>query len=268
MDENFFIQYYKWISNIVLYGDFGFAFELNRPVGDLIWERLFLTFVVSTGSLFFIWIVAFPIGVFSALKQYSFADYALTVLAFIGVAIPNFLIALILMYVSIKYFGVSAGGLFSAEMADASWSWAKVWDLLAHLWVPILVLAAAGTGALARMTRANVLDELHKQYVVAARARGLKEGKVIRKYPVRMALNFFVSSQNNILVQLISGAVVVSIVLSLPTVGPLLMRALVSQDMYLAGGFLLMLSVLNMVSTLLSDIALAFLDPRIRFGGR
>jgi peptide/nickel transport system permease protein len=190
----------------------------------------------------------------------------LTLIAFLGLALPNFLIALVLMFLSIKYFGHSVGGLFSPEYVDAPWSWGKFLDLVQHLWIPMIVLGTAGAGALVRLLRANLLDEMGKLYVLTARARGLGETRLFIKYPLRVALNFFVSSQNNLLMNLISGGTIVAIVLSLPTTGPLLMRALVAQDIYLAGSFLFMMSVLNVVCTLLSDIALAMLDPRVRYG--
>ncbi|MDQ3397857.1 MAG: ABC transporter permease [Deinococcota bacterium] len=265
LGQPFYVQYYKWISGILLRGDFGQSFEWNRPVNTLIWDRLALSFMLSFSTLLFIWVVAFPIGIYSAVRKYSAGDYIATFIGFIGLATPNFLLALVFMYVSFAYFGQSVGGLFSPQYVDAPWSWAKFVDLLAHLWIPMIVLGTSGTAGLIRLMRANLLDELSKPYVVTARAKGLSEGRLLVKYPVRVALNFFVSAQSNILVGLISGAAIVSIVLSLPTAGPLLLRALQAQDMYLAGSFILMLSVLNVISTLLSDIALAWLDPRIRY---
>lgn len=265
LGQPFYVQYWKWISGIVLRGDFGQSFEWGRPVNELIWERLALTFLLSFATLFFIWFVAFPIGVYSAIRKYSIGDYAATFFGFIGLATPNFLIALVLMYISFRYFGQSVGGLFSPEYIDAPWSWGKFVDLLGRLWIPMIVLGTAGTAGLIRTMRANLLDELNKPYVVTARAKGLSETRLLIKYPIRVALNFFVSSQNNILVALVSGSAIVSIVLSLPTTGPLLLRALMAQDMYLAGSFILMLSLLNVVSTLIADIALAWLDPRIRY---
>jgi peptide/nickel transport system permease protein len=265
LGQPFHVQYWKWISGIVLRGDFGQSFEWNRPVNTLIWERLALTFVLAFSSLLFIWVVSFPIGIYSAIRKYSIGDYIATFFGFIGLATPSFLIALVLMYVAFAHFGQSVGGLFSPRYVDAPWSWGKFVDMLAHLWIPMIVLGTAGTASLIRLVRANLLDELSKPYVVTARAKGLSEGRLLIKYPLRVALNFFVSAQNNILVTLVSGAAIVSIVLSLPTTGPLLLRSLLSQDMYLAGSFILMLSVLNVISTLLSDIALAWLDPRIRY---
>lgn len=265
LGQPFYVQYYKWISGILLRGDFGQSFEWNRPVNTLIWDRLALSFMLSFSTLLFIWAVAFPIGIYSAVRKYSAGDYIATFIGFIGLATPNFLLALVFMYVSFAYFGQSVGGLFSPQYVDAPWSWGKFVDLMAHLWIPMIVLGTSGTAGLIRLMRANLLDELSKPYVVTARAKGLSEGRLLVKYPVRVALNFFVSAQSNILVGLISGAAIVSIVLSLPTAGPLLLRALQAQDMYLAGSFILMLSVLNVISTLLSDIALAWLDPRIRY---
>ena len=265
LDQPFYVQYWKWISGIVLRGDFGQSFEWNRPVNTLIWDRLGLTFILSLSTLVFVWAVAIPVGIYSAVRKYSLGDYVATFLGFIGLATPNFLIALVLLYVSFKYFGQSVGGLFSPQYIDAPWSWGKFTDLLAHLWIPMVVLGTAGTAGLIRTMRANLLDELGRPYVVTARAKGLAENRLLVKYPVRLALNPFVSGLNDVLVQLVSGAAIVSIVLSLPTTGPLLLRALMSQDMYLAGSFILMLSVLTVVGTLLSDILLAWLDPRIRY---
>lgn len=260
-----YVQYFIWVRNIVTRGDFGMSFAWGRPVAELIWSRLALTIVLSLATTVFIWVVALPIGILSAIKQYSIGDYVVTTLGFLGLAIPNFLLALIFMYISFTVFGQTAGGLFSPEFVSAPWSLAKVLDMLSNLWIPVIVIGTAGTAGLIRQTRANLLDELKKPYVLTARAKGLPEWKTILKYPVRIALNFFVSAQANILVTLVSGSAIVSIVLSLPTTGPLLLRALQSQDMYLAASFILMLSLLNVVSTLISDIALAWLDPRIRY---
>lgn len=259
-----YVQYWKWISGILLRGDFGDSFSWNRPVTDLIWQRLALTLVLSISSLLFVWTVAFPIGILSAVRQYSWADYIATTLGFIGLATPNFLLALIMMWISFKYFNQSVGGLFSPEYQDAPWNWNKVVDMLAHLWIPVIIIGTAGTASLIRIMRANLLDELRKPYVVTARAKGLPEWKLIMKYPVRIALNPFVSTVGWVLPTLISGATITAIVLSLPTTGPLLLRALTSQDMYLAASFILMLSVLTVIGTLISDLLLAWLDPRIR----
>jgi len=265
LGQPIYVQYWKWISNIVLQGDFGRSFTYNLPVASLLWERLGLTLVLSLCSLLLVWIIAFPVGVYSAVKQYSPGDYIATFLGFIGVATPNFLLALVLMYIAFKYFNQSVGGLFSPEYQDAPWNWDKVLDLIGHLWIPIIIIGAEGTAGLIRIMRANLLDELRKPYVVTARAKGLPEWKLLLKYPVRVALNPFISTVGWILPGLVSGSAIVSIVLSLPTTGPILLRALLSQDMYLAGSFLLMLSVLTVIGTLLSDLLLAWLDPRIRY---
>lgn len=265
LDQPIWVQYWKWITGIVFYGDFGHSFEWNRPVSQLIWQRLGLTFVLSFSTLIFTWAISLPTGIFSAVRKYSLGDYVATFLGFVGLAIPNFLLALVLMYVSFKYFNQSVGGLFSPQYIEAPWSWNKVVDLLAHLWVPMIVLGTAGTAGLIRIMRANLLDELHKPYVETARAKGLSERRLLLKYPVRVALNPFVSTVGWVLPDLVSGAAIVSIVLSLPTTGPLLLRALNSQDMYLAGSFIMMLSVLTVVGTFISDLLLAWLDPRIRY---
>jgi peptide/nickel transport system permease protein len=219
---------------------------------------------MSLVTLIFTWIVAFPVGILSAVRQYSIGDYASTIVGYIGLATPNFLLALILMYIAFRYFNQSVGGLFSPDYADAPFSWAKVWDLLKHLWIPVVIIGTAGTAGLIRIMRANLLDELYRPYVTTARAKGMSEWRLILKYPVRMALNPFVSTVGWTLPGLVSGSAVVSIVLALPTTGPLLLRALMSQDMYLAGSFIMLLSVLTIIGTLISDILLAWLDPRIR----
>ncbi|RIK55533.1 MAG: ABC transporter permease [Chloroflexi bacterium] len=265
LGQPIYVQYWKWISGILLRGDFGQSFEWNQPVSALIWGRLWLTFIISLAALLFTWVVAFPVGIYSAVRQYSIGDYIATILGYIGLAIPNFLLALVLMYVAFKYFNQSVGGLFSPQYQDAPWSFAKAVDLLNHLWIPVIIIGTAGTAGLIRIMRANLLDELHKPYVVTARAKGLSERRLLLKYPVRMALNPFVSTLGWTLPTLVSGAAIVSIVLSLPTTGPLLFRALLSQDMYLAGSFIMMLSTLTVIGTLLSDILLAWLDPRIRY---
>jgi peptide/nickel transport system permease protein len=264
LGDPIYVQYWKWISGILTRGDFGQSFQWDRPVIDLIMSRLPLTILISVTTILFTWIVSFPIAVYSAVHQYSIGDYIATTIGFLGLAVPNFLIALVLMYVGLEFFGHSVGGLFSPEFQDAPWSWAKVADLLAHLWVPVVVLGTAGTAALIRVLRANLLDELHKPYVVAARARGGKEGTLLVKYPLRVALNPFVSTVGWLLPLLISGDIIVGRVLSLPTTGPLLLNALISQDMYLAGSIIMIVSVLTVLGTLLSDILLAWLDPRIR----
>jgi peptide/nickel transport system permease protein len=261
-----YIQYLKWISRIVLHGDFGLSFEFGTPARDLIWRRLAFTFLLSLSTLLFTWVVAFPIGVYAAVKHYSLGDYLFTFLGFIGLSIPNFLLALVLMYVAYRYFGQSVGGLFSPEFLEVGWSWAKVLDLLGHLWIPMVILGTSRTAGLIRVMRANLLDELHQPYVVAARARGLSEFRLLLKYPLRVALNPFISTVGWVLPGLVSGSAIVSVVLSLPTTGPLLLRALRIQDMYLASSFILMLSVLTVIGTFISDILLAMIDPRIRYG--
>jgi peptide/nickel transport system permease protein len=264
LGQPLYVQYWKWISGILLRGDFGQSFEWNQPVSSLIWGRLALTFVLSLSTLLLTWFIAFPIGIYSAVRQYSAGDYISTIIGYVGLAIPNFLLALVLMYIAFKYFNQSVGGLFSPEYADAPWTLGKVWDMLKHLWIPVIIIGTAGTAGLIRIMRANLLDELHKPYVVTARAKGLSETKLLLKYPVRMALNPFVSTLGWTLPVLVSGAAIVSIVLSLPTAGPLLLRALMSQDMYLAGSFIMLLSTLTVIGTLISDVLLAWLDPRIR----
>ncbi len=264
LDGNVFQQYFAWMGN-VLQGDFGWSFMYQRPVEDVLWGRVGLTFLISLASMLFVYVVAFPIGVYSAVRKYSLGDYTFTFLGFLGLAVPNFLLALVLMYVSLTVFGQSVGGLFSPEFQDAAWSWAKLWDLLAHLWIPVVIIGTASTAGLIRVMRANLLDELSKPYVETARAKGLSERRLLLKYPVRLALNPFVSQVGWELPALISGAAITSIVLNLPTTGPVLLTALKSQDMYLAGSFILILSVLTVIGTLISDLLLAWLDPRIKY---
>jgi peptide/nickel transport system permease protein len=266
LGQPIYVQYLKWISGILLRGDFGQSFEYDRSVSSLLWGRLLFTFLLSLGTLVLSWIVSFPIGIYSATRQYSIVDYAATTLGYIGLAMPSFLLALLLMYIAFKYFDQSVGGLFSPEYQSAPWNWGKVWDLGKHLVTPVIIIATSGTAGLIRVMRANLLDELHKPYVVTARAKGLPERRVLLKYPVRVALNPFVSTVGWSLPFLISGSTIVSVVLSLPTTGPLLLDALMAQDMYLAGSFILMLSTLTVLGTLISDLLLAWLDPRIRFG--
>ena len=267
LDDPFHVQYLKWVSGFVR-GDFGHSFELRRPVGELIGDRLMLTVVLSLSTLLFTWVVAVPVGIYSATAQYSLSDYAVTFLGFVGLAVPNFLLALILMFFGYRYLDISVGGLFSMEFIDAPWSFARVLDLVSHLWIPIIVVGTAGTAGLIRVMRANLLDELRKQYVITARSRGLAETRLLFKYPVRLALNPIVSSVGWLLPELISGAEITAVVLSLPTTGPLLLRALLSQDMYLAGTFVMFLAALTVIGTLVSDVLLAIIDPRIRFGRR
>lgn len=264
LDRPMHEQYFRWITNIIFEGDFGRSFHWKKPVSELIWGRLMWTVIISVGSLMFTWMMAFPIGVYSATHQYSALDYVVTFLGFFGKATPNFLLALILMWIGYVYFDIDMGGMFSAEYQNAPWSIGKFFDFLNHLWVPLVVLGTAGTADLIRTLRANLLDELGKPYVTAARAKGLSEFKLIWKYPVRIAINPFVSSIGGVLPELISGAAIVSVVLSLPTTGPVMLNALLSQDMFLAGSFLMMLTFLALIGTLISDILLAILDPRIR----
>jgi ABC-type dipeptide/oligopeptide/nickel transport systems, permease components len=264
-DDPIWLQYWKWISGIILRGDFGYSFEWSRPVADLIWERMGSTLALSLASLLFVWAVALPIGIYSAMRRHSLGDHVFTFIGFIGFAIPNFILGLTLMYVAYRYLGQSVGGLQSPEFIDAPWSWAKFTDLLAHLWIPIIVIGTAGTAALIRILRANLSDELNKPYVITAKAKGLPEYRAVLKYPVRIALNPFVSAIGWVLPELISGVTITAIVLNLPTAGPLLLRALVSQDMYLAGSFILLMGVLTLIGMLISDLLLALLDPRIRF---
>lgn len=258
-------RYLKWIGDIVLEGNFGYSFAYNKPVSDLIWERVGLTFMISFAALLITWVLGFIIGVYSAVRQYSFGDYLFTTFSFIGLGIPDFLLALVLLWVGFKYFGQNFSGLFSREFQTEPWSLAKVWDMLTHLWVPLLILGTGGTAGMIRIMRANLLDELRKPYVETARAKGVKERNLILKYPVRLALNPFISTAGWALPGLINGATIISIVLSLPTTGPLLLNALLNQDMYLAASFILILSALTVIGTMISDILLAWLDPRIRY---
>lgn len=267
LDEPIYIQYFKWAWNF-LHGDFGHSFEWNKPVSELIGERLQLTVIISVCTLLFTWAVSVPIGVYSAVRQYSWLDYVLTVFGFIGLATPNFLLALILLWVSYAYLGLSIGGLFSPEFADAPWSFARIWDLFKHLWIPVVIVGLGHTAKFIRIIRGNLLDELRKPYVVTARAKGLSETRLILKYPVRVAINPLISTIGWTLPELISGIAITAVVLNLPTTGPLLLGALMSQDMQLAGTFIMFLSSLTVVGTLLSDILLAWVDPRIRFGAR
>jgi len=264
LGQPIYVQYGKWISGIVLRGDWGQSMEWQKPVKELIWERLGLTMIISLSSLLVSWFIAIPIGVYSATHQYSWLDYTMTAFSFIGLGTPGFMLALVLLFVLQAKFGMNVGGLFSEEYILAPWDWAKVVDMLKHIWVPMLIVAVNSTAGNIRITRANLLDELNKPYVETARAKGVKEGKLIWKYPVRVALNPFFSTVGWSLASLVSGVTLVSVVLSLQTTGPMLLRALTSQDMYLAGSFILLLSTLTVIGTLISDILLALVDPRIR----
>ena len=258
-------QYWKWITGILLRGDFGESFIWSRSVSSVLWERLGYTLILTGSAFLFVCFVSIPIGIFSAVRQYSFGDYIFTTLGFLGLAIPGFLLSLIMMYIGFKYFDQSIGGFFSPEIKEAPWNFAKFMDLLSHLWIPAIAVGLEGTTSLIRIVRANLLDELLKPYVITARAKGLSEVKLIMKYPVRVALIPFIATVGWMLPGLISGATIVSVVMSLPTTGPILLRSLMGQDMYLAASFILMLSVLTVIGTLISDILLAVVDPRIRF---
>lgn len=265
LDKPMVLQYFDWLGGLLV-GDWGYSFEYNRPVAELIWERIGWSFVISILSLLVVWFVAFPLGVFSAVRQHSWGDYITAFFGFIGLSTPDFLLALLLLYISFAWFNQSVGGLFSPEYIDAAWSLARFGDLLAHLWVPLVILGTNGIASMTRIMRANLLDELRKPYVTTARAKGLTEARLTMKYPVRIAVNPLVSSSGGLLAGLISGEAIVAVVLSLPTTGPMLLGALRAQDMYLAASFIMLLSVLTTIGVLLSDIALAWVDPRIRFG--
>jgi peptide/nickel transport system permease protein len=265
LDKPIVLQYFDWLGGLLV-GDWGYSFEYNRPVAELIWERIGWSFVISILSLLVVWFVAFPLGVFSAVRQHSWGDYITAFFGFIGLSTPDFLLALLLLYISFAWFNQSVGGLFSPEYIDAAWSLARFGDLLAHLWVPLVILGTNGIASMTRIMRANLLDELRKPYVTTARAKGLTEARLTMKYPVRIAVNPLVSSSGGLLAGLISGEAIVAVVLSLPTTGPMLLGALRAQDMYLAASFIMLLSVLTTIGVLLSDIALAWVDPRIRFG--
>jgi peptide/nickel transport system permease protein len=267
LDRPIWVQYLRWMR-MVLRGNFGMALEWQRPVSEVIGDRLWMTMVVSVAAIILTWGLALPIGVYSAVRQYSVGDYVATFIGFIGLAVPSFLLALVLMYVGFKYFNASIGGLFADEFAEAPWSLAKAWDLVKHLPLPAMILGLAGTAQLIRIMRANLLDELRKPYVMTARARGVSEWRVILKYPVRVALNPFASTIGYLLPYVVSGSIIVSLVLSLPTVGPLLLRALVAQDMFLAGTIVLLLGVMTVIGTFLSDLLLMWIDPRIRMEGK
>jgi len=263
LGQPIYVQYFKWMKLIVR-GDFGMSMEWRRPVIEVIGDRLWLTIVVSLAALLLTWVLALPIGIYSAVRQYSLGDYVATFVGFIGLAVPNFLLALVLLYLGFVFFNASIGGLFTPEMQDAPWSTAKAWDLVKHLPIPALILGLAGTAQQIRIMRANLLDELRKPYVVTARSKGLSESRVILKYPVRVALNPFASTIGYTLPYIVSGSIIVSLVLGLPTVGPLLLKALIAQDMFLAGTIVLLLGVMTVIGTLVSDILLVVIDPRIR----
>lgn len=266
LDRPMHEQYALWLAGM-LRGDFGYSFEYNLPVSEVVGDRLSLTAIVSFATILFIWVVSFPIGIYSATRQYSLGDYVLTFLGFLGLATPSFLLALVMLYFANVWFGTSIGGLMDPRYIGQPWSWGKAMSVFEHMWIPVIVIGTAGTAAMIRRLRANLLDELHKPYVVTARAKGLPPGRALVKYPLRVALNPFVSDIGNLLPQVVSGAAIVSVVMSLPTTGPMLLQALRSQDMYLAGSFLMFLAVLTVIGVFLSDLALAALDPRIRLSG-
>ncbi len=266
LDDPMVVQYVKWIFQVVQ-GNYGQSLDYGEPVANIIGDRLALTMVVTISAILFTWIVALPIGIFSAVRQYSLADYLFTFIGFIGLAIPSFLLALVLMYTGVVVFHASVGGLFSRDFLNAPWSLEKVWDMIQHLPIPAIVLGFSGMAQLIRIMRANLLDELRKPYVITARAKGLSERRVILKYPVRVALNPFASTIGFLFPQVVSGSIIVSTVLSLPTVGPVLLQALIGQDMFLAGTIVLMIGTLTVIGILVSDLLLVWLDPRIRLYG-
>jgi peptide/nickel transport system permease protein len=265
-DQPLIYRYFYWVTGM-LQGDFGYSFEYQLPVSEVVGDRLWLTVLVSFVTIIFTWIIAFPIGMYSATHQYSFSDYGLTFAGLIGLAIPNFMLALILMYFANIWFGTSLGHLMDQKYLAEPMSWEKAKSILEHLWIPVIIVGTAGTAGMIRRLRANLLDELRKPYVTTARTKGMKPVRLLVKYPLRMALNFFISDIGSILPAIISGAEITAIVLSLETTGPMLIKALQSQDMYLAGSFLMFLAVLTVIGVLISDLALALLDPRIRIMG-
>ena len=263
LDQPMVVQYFKWIGSI-LQGDLGVSLDWKKPNAELIGERLALTLLLGLFTFLFTWAVAIPIGIYSATHQYSFLDYFFTIFNYFGIATPTFMTALVVMWLAFKYFGVSVTGLFSPEYIDAPWSWGKFVDLLSHIWFPMIILGLDGTARLARVMRANLLDELKKPYMEMARAKGMSEWRLVMKYPVRLALNPLISTIGWYLPLLFSGSVIVATVLNLPTIGPLLLRALITQDMFLAGVIILIYCFLAIIGTLISDILLAWIDPRIR----
>lgn len=263
LDQPEWVQYLRWVGQVAR-GNFGQSMEWRRPVAEVIGDRLLLTVILSLAALVFTWILALPLGIYSAVRQYSFGDYVATFVGFIGLAVPNFLLALVVMYLGFAFFNTNIGGLFSEEFVDSPWSAARAWDLLKHLPLPAFILALGGTAQLVRILRANLLDELRKPYVITARAKGLPERRLILKYPVRVALNPFISTIGYLFPYIVSGSIIVSLVLSLPTVGPLLLKALIAQDMFLAGTIVLLVGIMTVIGTLISDILLIWVDPRIR----
>lgn len=264
LDQPLWKQYVNWITNFVQ-GDLGWSFEYEKPVTDVIGDRFFLTMVLALATTLFTWVIAFPIGIYGATHKYSWGDHGLTLIGYLGLATPNFLLALLMLYFANVWFGTSIGGLVDPEYLDQPMSWGKFVSVLEHLWIPVIIIGTAGTAGMIRRLRANLMDELHKPYVVTARAKGLPPGRALVKYPLRMALNPFIADIGNLLPELISGSALVAVVLSLPTNGPILVRALQSQDMYLAGALLMLEAMLVVLGVLISDLLLAWLDPRIRF---
>ena len=267
LNQPIYVQYGKWMGGILTRGDFGLSFEWRRPVSDLIWERLGLTFAIAIATMLLTFIISIPTAVYVATHQYSWLDYLMSFISFVGLGTPPFLVALIYLWLMLSLFGVNAAGLFSERFLDAPWSLARVMDMLGRIWVPIFILAIDNTAGIIRTVRANLLDELNKPYVETARAKGLKERILIWKYPVRLALNPFFSTVGWTLVAVISSETLVAVVMNIQTSGPLLLRALTSQDMYLAGALVMLLSVMTVLGTLFSDILLAWADPRIRLEG-
>ena len=258
------VRYGRWMFRMVFQGDMGVSLEFQKPVTEVIGERLLLTIILAGTTALFAWGLAVPIGIYSAVRQHSPEDYLFTFIGFLGLAVPDFLLALWLLWISFAYLGQSVGGLFSPEYLNAPWTWGRVGDLIQHLWIAALVVGTAGTAALIRVMRANLLDELQKPYVVTARAKGLPEWRVVMKYPVRLALNPLISTLGYLLPFLISGSIIVSVVLNLPTEGPLLLRALLTEDLFISASIVLVLGAMTVIGTFLSDILLGILDPRIR----
>jgi peptide/nickel transport system permease protein len=275
LDKPFIEQYAVWVGiwptergfSGLLQGDWGWSFEHDLPVNEVIGDRMLLSFILNFTVVLFTWAVSFPIGVYAATHQYSWGDHGLTLLGYVGLATPNFLLALVLMYFANVEFGLAIGGIMDPEYLDKPWSLAKAGSVLTHLWIPVIVIGTSGTAAMIRRLRANLLDELQKQYVVTARAKGMPNFRLLIKYPLRMSLNPFISDIGNLLPSVISGSAVVAVVLSLQTSGPMLLEALRSQDQYLAGSFLMFLAMLTVIGMFISDLLLAALDPRIRLTG-
>ena len=266
-DRPVYERYFIWVTGM-MQGDFGYSFEHERPVTEVVGSKIYLTILVSFVTIIVTWVIAFPIGIYSATHQYSWGDYGLTFVGLLGLATPNFLLALVMMYLANVWFGTTIGHLMDLKYLNEPMSWDKAKSMVEHMVIPVIVIGTSGTAAMIRRLRANLLDELEKQYVVTAKAKGVPPFKALVKYPLRMALNFFVADIGSLLPAIISGAEIVAIVLSLETTGPLLIAALQSQDMYLAGSFLMFLATLTVFGVLISDIALGFLDPRIRLQGK